>query len=90
MHHSDATMDGANGKQYSVGKAVPDWDTYLAYWSKQKKEDLPGAIADYLMTVPLTDQQINEVNSYADHFNDVDYIKSLTILLMELPEYQLS
>ena len=90
MQHMENTAESPKAIQYKVGKAIPDWDNYVAYWKKTNRETLPASLANFLLTVPLTQQQIKDTNSFADHFDDADYIKSLTILLMEMPEFQLT
>ena len=67
-----------------------NWDNYLAYWRKYEKEELPMALANYLLAAPLSPGKLNEVVSFADPGSNNGYIKSLTVLLMELPEYQLA
>jgi len=40
--------------------------------------------------VTLSQDQLKQVIKFADNDSMDEYIKSLTILLMELPEYQLA
>ncbi len=67
-----------------------NWSTYLAFFKNTEKKDLPKKIAKFLITSPLTDIQINEIDSFAESQNKESYIINLTILFMELPEYQLT
>ncbi len=83
-------METYNNQRYRMGKTVPDWTQFLAAWSVVGKDALLSSLADYLLNIRLSEGKLNEVNSFADHFNTNDFIKSVTILLMELPEYQLS
>ena len=90
MQHMDNGSETPKTVQYKVGKATADWDDYLAYWKKTSNDTLPRSLANFLLTIPLTEQQLKEANSFADHFDESVYIKSLTILLMEMPEFQLT
>ncbi len=90
-HMNNGTNDMAeNAPHYKVGKITADWSSYLANWTKQKQEDIPAELAGFLLTVPVSDNQLKDALSFADHANNEDYIKSYTILLMGLPEYQLT
>ncbi len=89
-HHEPVTMETQPVKQFRVGKVQADWTAYLAHWKEYKNDELPQAIAAYLLPVPLTQQQITQVTSFADNDSIDEFIKSLTILFMELPEYQLT
>ena len=89
-HREPVTMETQPVKPFRVGKADADWSAYIAFWKQYKKEGLPQAIAAYLLPVPLTQQQIVQVISFADNDTVDEFIKSLTILFMELPEYQLT
>jgi uncharacterized protein (DUF1800 family) len=82
--------DNQSEKPFRVGKVEVKWDNYLAYWKKYNRRDLPAALAGFLLPTSLPDSQLNDVVSFADAGSDETFIKSLTILLMELPEYQLS
>lgn len=77
-------------QNFRVGRASVDWTSYLAFWKNTDRQQLPAALADYLLTIPLPAERLKEIDSFADKDNDDDYIKSLTILLMGLPEYQLT
>ena len=89
-HREPVTAETQPTKSFKMGKVDIDWSEYIAYWRKYKEEELPGAIADYLLPVQLSQQKMSEVISFADKVSIDEYIKSLTILLMQLPEYQLS
>lgn len=84
------TPNAEKGKYFRIGKAEADWSGYLAAWQKVAKDDLPRALANYLLPSAITDAQLKEVCSFADKDSNDEYVKSLTILLMELPEYQLA
>ena len=90
MQHEPVTMDTEPAKPFRIGKAEVDWSAYLAYWKEYKKEELPGAIAMYLLPFSVSPDQLKQLAGYADNDSDDEYIKSLTILIMELPEYQLT
>ena len=89
-HTNPVTMETQPAKRFSIGKVDTDWTEYLNYWKKYKKEELPAALAGYLVGVPISAQQLKQVTTFADNDSIEEYIKSLTILLMELPEYQLA
>jgi uncharacterized protein (DUF1800 family) len=90
-HKTMAAMDaGLPAKQFRVGRADVDWTSYIAFWKKYKKEEWPSAIAAYLLPTEVQQEQLQLLSTFADRDSDDEYIKSLTILLMELPEYQLT
>ena len=88
MHEEN--MNRQDDRPVSRFKADVDWTAYINYWKKYNKEDMPEAIAGYLMNTPPGRARLQEVLTYTDHDSVEEYIKSLTILLMELPEYQLT
>ena len=77
-------------KPYKIGKVQADWSAFLSYWNKISKDDLPKQLSNYLLTTPIDDQQLKEIVSFTDQKSNDDFIKSLSIRLMELPEYQLT
>jgi len=83
-------MNAQQEKPFKIAKADTDWNKYITYWKKYGKEELPNALANYLLPVPVLQEQLNVVATYADNSSVEEYIKSLTILIMELPEYQLA
>ena len=84
---------GREGKQESetfrVGQVAADWTAYLDYWMKQDRDRLPEILADYLLPVQVAPSLLQKLTKFADTDSQEEYIKSLTILLMEMPEYQL-
>jgi uncharacterized protein (DUF1800 family) len=90
MHREPISKDSQPSEPFRVGKVLADWSAYKSYWSTHNKEQLPAAIADYLLPFPIPNEQLATVSSFADADNMDEYIKSLTILIMELPEYQLA
>ena len=90
VHRAPATMDARQAKQFKVGKVAADWSNYLAAWRSQSKDALPEALAAFLLTAPVSPEQIKSVTAFADSDSLDEYIKSLTILFMEMPEYQLA
>ncbi len=76
--------------QFKVGKITVDWNEYIAFWKKYKKEELQYQITNLLLPYPLEDTIQKELSNYVDNDTIDEYIKSITILLMELPEYQLT
>ena len=77
------------GNRYRIIASEVNWEPFLANWRAVPKEDLPQLLAGYLVAAPLHGAKISGIVPYSDHDSMDDYIKSLTILLMELPEYQL-
>ncbi len=90
MGRMAAGKDTQPSKPFKVGKVTVDWIAYNAYWRQHAREALPRMIADYLLPRSISDEQLKEINSFADNDNLDEYIKSLTVLIMELPEYQLA
>jgi uncharacterized protein (DUF1800 family) len=89
-HRHAVTMDTQPAKAVKMGKVTIDWSNYLAFWRGYKRAELPAAIAAYLLPVKLPAERLKQVTTFADNDSEDEYIKSLTILLMELPEYQLT
>jgi len=77
------------GKQFRVGKVEVDWKQYTEFWKQYRPDLIPQAIASFLLPNQLSQEQLKNLTAFADNDNNDDYIKSITILLMELPEYQL-
>jgi uncharacterized protein (DUF1800 family) len=75
---------------FKIGKTATDWTAYLEHWKKAGKDVMPAQIADFLLTGSLPDAQLQDAISFATRDTDEDFIKTLTIRIMELPEYQLS
>lgn len=67
-----------------------DWSNYLTFFKNIEKKDLPKKMAKLLITSPLTKTQIYDIERFAENQNIESYIIKLTILFMELPEYQLT
>lgn len=81
--------DKTTDKQFRVGKVAVKWEDYLNNWKKYNRQELPGMLAGFLLPFTLPDDKLNDVISCADSSSDDAFIKSLTLLFMELPEYQL-
>lgn len=77
-------------RQFRVGRVEVHWNEYLAHWKQKPKETWPRELCDFLLPVAISEDALNKITTYADRGNDDAYLKSLTILIMELPEYQLS
>jgi uncharacterized protein (DUF1800 family) len=88
-HDANNPMNASQEKPFKIARADTDWDKYISYWKKHAKEELPKNLAGYLLPVTISQEQLGLIVSYADNSSDDEYIKSLTILIMELPEYQL-
>ena len=89
MRHGPGTSE-KNNPSFRIAKADADWSQYLRLMKQHTREELPHVIADILLTTPLSAGQLKELTTFADTDSDEEYIKSLTILMMELPEYQLT
>ncbi|MBA3827414.1 MAG: DUF1800 domain-containing protein [Taibaiella sp.] len=82
-------QDGHASQQFTVGKASVDWAAYIKSLKAYNRNDVAGVLAHYLLPIPIAPEKLEQINGFADKRSDEDYIKSITILLMELPEYQL-
>jgi len=83
-------IPGQAAQVFRVGKLDSvDWTAYLAFWKSYKREEVGQVLADYLLPGGIEDDRLKQVQGFADNDSYDEYIKSMTILLMELPEYQL-
>jgi uncharacterized protein (DUF1800 family) len=76
----------------SVGKniqATADWKAVLHVFSKVKPTQLINSLADWLLPYPLEEAQKKLIESRIDHSTPESTIRSISIALMTLPEYQL-
>ncbi len=89
LNKQELMPESPEGK-FKAGKAEIDWSTYLAYWSPHDEDELPHMLADYLLAVPVTDAQLKTALQYSSARSKEELIKTLTIRLMGLPEYQLA
>lgn len=64
-----------------------DWHLYSSQFSKAKKEVLPEEIAAVLFLKGTID--LNLLNQYVEKDSRENYIRSLTIGMMSMPEYQM-
>lgn len=94
----DAEMNDVNkrpmqqdsrGDRFRVGRTDTDWTAWTGYWKKKETDRLPELLARYLIAKELTTAQLQELVRFTDKDNTEEYIRSLTIRLMSLPEYQL-
>lgn len=81
----------AKKKNNALGKGVKttiDWSNYLLHFSKEKKEDLITAIVQILLQ---TNGNISQemIKQYSAIDSREQFIKTATIQVMSLPEYQL-
>jgi len=83
----DAKKMQGYGKR-SVIKAAIDWNEYLKFYEKTKREELIETIAGYLLQTPSA---VNGglIRKYADTQDRDRFVKSVTLQLMSTPEYQL-
>ena len=66
-----------------------DWDSYTQAFRHISDDELPGAVADALLS-DSTKIDLKLLDRYADHSSRENLIKSLSIDVMSSPEYQLS
>lgn len=84
MHEQQSEM------LFKAKAVVADWTSFINFWQQYKEEELPNRMANYLLNIPLSDDAIKEVVAYADKESQEKYIKSLAILFMKLPEFQMT
>jgi Protein of unknown function (DUF1800) len=77
-------------KPFKVGRADVNWKDYIAFWKQYPTDQLPYELSKYLLPVSVSEQTLSDIREFADNRTHDDYIKSLTILFMQLPEYQLT
>lgn len=82
-------QDAQAGNRFRVGRVDTDWTGWTDHWKKKDNDRLPELLARYLMAKELTTAQLQELIRFTDKDNTEEYIRSLTIRLMSLPEYQL-
>lgn len=90
VNKKTAIPDNRKDGRFRVGKVAADWSGWLERWQKTGEDALPAEMAGYLLPVPLSRQHSETIARFADRKTPERYIKSVTILLMSLPEYQLS
>jgi hypothetical protein len=66
-----------------------DWDSYIQTFRHISDDELPGAVADALLS-DSTKIDLKLLDRYADHSSRENLIKSLSIDVMSSPEYKLS
>ncbi|MFT3703179.1 MAG: DUF1800 domain-containing protein [Agriterribacter sp.] len=76
---------GAAGK---LIKATINWQAYTKYFDNIPKDQLVGTIINVLFSSPGT-ISVDLIKQYADITSREDFIKTATVRLMSLPEYQL-
>ena len=83
-------QESRNDGKFKVGKAEADWAAYISYWQGYDEAKLPSLLASHLLAVPVSDQQLATALKYSARGSKADLIKTLTIRLMSMPEYQLA
>lgn len=70
-------------------KATIDWKTYIEQYSKTEKDKLVDSIVGNLL---MADSQINSslIVQFSNSKSREDFVRSVTLQLMSLPEYQLA
>ncbi|HUR11970.1 MAG TPA: DUF1800 domain-containing protein [Flavitalea sp.] len=76
---------GKNGNR--MVNSTIDWNGYRERFKKISRPDLAGALQSYLLQTKETD--IASIEKYIDASSRENYIKSVTLRIMSLPEYQL-
>lgn len=64
-----------------------DWPLYISQFKKDKKDTLPVKLASVLLVKGTLDLDL--LQRYAEKDSRENYIRSVTIALMSLPEYQM-
>lgn len=82
-------QDNKGRKTFEAGNARPDWTAWVAYWGRQDNSRLPELMAQFLLPVAISPARLQELNRFTDKDSPEKWIRSLTIRLMMLPEYQL-
>ena len=82
----DAQPEG----HFQVGQVETNWDAYLGFWKQYDPDRLPQALSDYLINIPVSPAKVSEVKKFADPSSPENYIKSLSILFMKMPEFQVT
>ena len=77
-------------ERFRVSKVAADWSGFLAGWQDTDRDKLPDELASFFFGTNLSADRKANVLRFADPSSTEHYIKSLTILFMSLPEYQLT
>ncbi len=77
-----------SAEKFKVGKVDTEWNAYIDFWEAQGK-NLAEKMTDYFISAPVSKAHIELLSKYADKDTPEELIKSLTILIMKTPEYQL-
>ena len=87
-----AGKQGYNQREqlFRLGKEDADWAAYLNYWKQKSATKLDSELANYLLNVQISDPHLQDALSFSNNSSNEEFIKSFTIRLMELPEYQLA
>jgi uncharacterized protein (DUF1800 family) len=83
--------DGVKPKGFgrrSIIRAAFDWNVYMSYFSQTQKEKLVDTMAASLLQVK-SHVSTELLKKYADAGSRESFIKSATLQLMSIPEYQL-
>lgn len=70
-------------------RAEVDWKRFTGAFTEVTDADLPQTIVDALFTCPQDRVELSLLRDYADHSSRTDLIRSLTIRVLALPEFQL-
>jgi uncharacterized protein (DUF1800 family) len=75
-------------KQASLS-VTPDWTTYINGFKDVNDENLYSAISEYLIQSPSPQFKEETISKYISKDTRESFIKSLTVSLMSVPEYQM-
>lgn len=82
----DLALQRRQGGRKAMLNASIDWGEYVQAFAGVRKEDLPARLATTLLVTGKVD--LRQLQPFLDRNSREDYIRSLTISLMSLPEYQ--
>jgi len=76
-------------KQYKLMKTKTDLSSYIKEFSKYEGIEVLENLSEYLLQSDLNKETKKIIMSYADNSGKENFIESLTLRLITLPEYQL-
>ncbi len=85
----DVNTEFLSRRSGRVLQATADWPPLLRHFSAVPDRQLLPELAAYLLPIPLSETQKALVQSRADKTNRESLLKSLSLALISLPEYQL-
>ncbi len=82
-------MQQSQPKKLGNFAVTPDWATYINAFNDVKDENLYQAISEYLIQTPTPQFKEETISKYIVKDTRESFIKSLTVALMSVPEYQM-